>query len=222
MKRILVTAGLLYFFLVGSNVFAQSRISGTVNDASGALIPGVTVTATNVATGVMTTVVSNDTGAYNFASLPPGTYKLTSELPGFQGQTYDNVALGQSDQLRFNFKLTVASVAQAVEVTVDAQAVLTATSASVGQAIEQKKVEELPMVREDILDLVRIMPGMRVDPFGDQWPRQRSDPGLDALRNEPVPRRGRMQQPEHQTPGQQLEQQPADRPHHSQIESDST
>ncbi len=169
MKRILVTAGLLCFFLVGSNVFAQSRISGTVNDASGALIPGVTVTATNVATGVMTTVVSNETGAYNFASLPPGTYKLTSELPGFQGQTYDNVSLGQSDQLRFNFKLTVASVAQAVEVTVDAQAVLTATSASVGEAIEQKKVEDLPMVREDILDLVRIMPGMRVDPFGDQF-----------------------------------------------------
>lgn len=169
MKRTLVTAGLLCFFLAGANVFAQSRISGIVNDAQGALIPGVSVTATNTETGVTTTVISNETGTYAFASLQPGNYKLVAELPGFQGQTFDNVMLGQSDQLRFNFKLTVATVAQAVEVTVDAQALLTATSASVGEAIEQKRVEDLPMVREDILDLVRIMPGIRVDPFGDTF-----------------------------------------------------
>src|SRR5579871_3176786 len=129
MKRILVSAGLLCFFLAGANAFAQSRISGIVNDAQGALIPGVSITATNTETGVTTTVISNETGSYAFASLQPGTYKLVSELPGFQGQTYDNVTLGQSDQLRFNFKLTVAAVAQAVEVTVDAQALLTATNA---------------------------------------------------------------------------------------------
>jgi hypothetical protein len=169
MKRIVVIAGLLCFFLAGTSAFAQSRISGTVNDASGALIPGVTITATNTATGVVTTEVSNETGAYNFASLQPGSYKVTAELPGFQSQTFENVALGQSDQLRLNFKLTVSTVAQSVEVSVDAQALLTATSASLGQAIEQKRVVELPMVREDILDLVRIMPGMRADPFGDQF-----------------------------------------------------
>ncbi|HEY2382778.1 MAG TPA: TonB-dependent receptor [Terriglobia bacterium] len=169
MKGIFVSAGLLFFFLAGANAFGQSRISGTVNDASGALIPGVSITATNIETGVMTTVISNETGAYSFASLQPGTYKLVSELPGFQGQSYDNVALGQSDQLRFNFKLTVSAVAQSVEVTVDAQALLTATNASVGQAIDQKHVEELPMVRGDILDLVRIMPGFRADPFGDTF-----------------------------------------------------
>jgi hypothetical protein len=169
MKRILVTAGLLSFFLAGANAFAQSRISGIVNDVQGALLPGVSVTATNTETGVMTVVISNETGAFNFASLPPGTYKLNAELPGFQGQTFDKVALGQSDQLRFNFKLTVASVAQAVEVTVDAQALLTATSQSIGVAIDQKRIENLPMVKGDILDLVRIMPGMRVDPFGDQF-----------------------------------------------------
>jgi hypothetical protein len=169
MKRIVITAGLLCLFLAGTSAFAQSRISGTVNDASGALIPGVSVTATNTATGVVTTEVSNETGAYNFASLPPGNYKLTAELPGFQSAAFQNVILGTSDQLRLNFKLTVSSVAQSVEVSVDAQALLTATAASIGVAIDQKKVEELPMVREDILDLVRIMPGMRADPFGDTF-----------------------------------------------------
>jgi len=158
MKRVLVSAGLLCFLLAGANAFAQSRISGIVNDAQGALIPGVSITATNTETGVMTVVLSNETGAYNFASLPPGTYKLNAELPGFQGQLYDKVVLGQSDQLRFNFKLTVASVAQAVEVTVDAQALLTATSQSIGVAIDQKRVEDLPMVKGDILDLVQSCP----------------------------------------------------------------
>src|ERR1700758_4617167 len=169
MKMIFLTAGLVCFFLAGTNAFAQSRISGTASDASGALIPGVTVTATNAGTGVVTMVLTNDTGAYTFASLPPGTYKLTAELPGFQSQAYENVVLGQSDQLRLNFKLTVSTVAQSVEVSVDAQALLTATNSSIGVAIDQKKVQELPMVRGDILDLVRIMPGMRVDPFGDQF-----------------------------------------------------
>jgi len=121
MKRIFATAGLFCSLLVATTAFSQSRISGTVNDASGALIPGVTVTATNAATAVATTVLSNETGAYNFASLPPGTYKLTAELPGFQGQAFDNVVLGQSDQLRFNFKMTVSTVAQTVEVSVDAR-----------------------------------------------------------------------------------------------------
>ena len=169
MKRVILTAALLCFFLAATNAFAQSRISGTVADASGALIPGVSVTATNTQTGVVTTVISNESGAYNFASLQPGSYKLMAELPGFQNQTYDNVTLGTSDQIRLNFTLTVATVAQSVEVSVDAQSLLTATSSSIGEVLSDRRVAELPMVRQDVLDLVRIMPGMRVDPFGDQF-----------------------------------------------------
>src|SRR5437764_7922109 len=169
MKRGILAAGLLCFLLAATNAFAQSRISGTVADASGALIPGVSVTATNTQTGVVTTVLSNESGAYNFASLQPGSYKVIAELPGFQMQTYDNVTLGASDQIRLNFTLTVSSVAQSVEVAVDAQALLTTTSSSIGEVLSDKRVADLPMVRQDVLDLVRIMPGMRVDPFGDQF-----------------------------------------------------
>jgi hypothetical protein len=169
MKRILCAAGLLCFVLAGTNAFSQSRISGTVADPTGALIPGVTVTSTNTQTGVVTTVVSNESGAYNFASLQPGSYKVGAELPGFQIRTYDNVTLGTSDQIRLNFTLTVANVAQSVEVSVDAQALLTTTSSSIGEVLSERRVQDLPMVRQDVLDLVRIMPGMRVDPFGDQF-----------------------------------------------------
>jgi len=170
MNRLFPGVCLLAFLLAGTNSFAQNgSITGTVADPSGALIPGVTVTATNTQTGVMTTALTNESGAYNFASLQPGAYKLTAELPGFQTAAYDNVALGTAERLRFNFALTVGGVAQIVDVSVDAQSLLNTTSASIGEVLSDKRVQDLPMVRQDVLDLVRIMPGMRVDPFGDQF-----------------------------------------------------
>ena len=83
-------------------------------------MPGVTVTATHSATGVVTTVLSNDAGVYNLAGVQPGTYKLSATLPGFQTQTFNDVQLGNAGQLRLNFTLQVAAAAQAVEVTVEA------------------------------------------------------------------------------------------------------
>src|SRR6185436_46979 len=67
--------------------FAQSTnatVGGTVQDPSDAYIPGVMITATNTGTGIVTTVVSNEAGAYQFASLHPGTYDIQASLPGFQ------------------------------------------------------------------------------------------------------------------------------------------
>ena len=80
----------LYFvapFLFGATAFGQisnSDITGTVADATKAVLPGVTVTATNNATGVSVSNVSNEAGAYTILSIIPGTYKVTAELPGFQ------------------------------------------------------------------------------------------------------------------------------------------
>src|SRR5215831_3705335 len=73
--------------LFSMRLFSQSSaatVSGTIADSSGAVIPSVTLTATNNATGVVTTVVSNGAGVYNFASLLPGVYKITAEIPGFR------------------------------------------------------------------------------------------------------------------------------------------
>ncbi len=164
-----VTVPLCILFSLAPAFGQSSSISGTVADPSGALIPGVTVTAVSSGTGVDTKVVSNESGAYNFASLPPGTYKVSAALPGFQTAAFDNIVLGNAAQLRFNFTLKVGSVSTQVEVSVDAQSLLTTSSASIGEVLNEQRVRDLPMVRGDILDLVRIMPGMRVDPFGDQF-----------------------------------------------------
>src|SRR5262245_26613355 len=77
---------------LGQSVY--STISGTVEDPTKALIPGVALTATNTATGIVTTAISNEAGVYSFPSLQPGTYKVTAELPGFQTETYTDVQLG--------------------------------------------------------------------------------------------------------------------------------
>ena len=131
MNRIVSATALLLLVLLPGNVFGQSAnatVSGTVSDATGALIPGVTVTAANTQTGVVTTVVSNEAGSYNFASLQPGVYRLSAELPGFRTRSYTGVELGTSQQVRLNFTLEVGSVAQAVDVTVAADTLLATTS----------------------------------------------------------------------------------------------
>src|SRR6266566_8052384 len=132
----LPAALLTFVFFASAPLFSQSSngtISGTVADASGAIVPGVMVTATNNATGIVTTVLSNDAGVYNFASLQPGTYKVSATLPGFRTQTFNEVQLGNAAQLRLNFTLEVAAAAQTVEVSVEAGNLITTSSSSIGE-----------------------------------------------------------------------------------------
>src|SRR5262249_21121101 len=138
----------------------NARLGGTVADSSGALIPGVEVTATNDGTGIVTMVLSNEAGAYQFASLQPGTYTVTATLTGFQTQTYKQVALGISQQVRLNFQLQVGAAAQNVEVTVAADTLIATTSASVGNVLPDYKVNDLPMANRNVLDLVKTAPGV--------------------------------------------------------------
>src|ERR1051325_8050135 len=119
--------GTLVVCLLATASFAQinnATLTGTVTDASGAVLPGVTITATNTATRVVNSVVSNDAGAYNIASLIPGTYTVSGELPGFQKQNYQNVTLGNAVTVRLNFTLQVATQAQNVEVTIAADTLI--------------------------------------------------------------------------------------------------
>src|SRR5205809_3491844 len=112
---------LVFVFFASTPLFSQSSngtISGTVADATAAVVPGVTVTATNNATGVVTTALSNDAGTYNLPGLLPGTYKVTGTIPGFQTQSFNDVQVGNAAQLRLNFTLQVAAAATAVEVSI--------------------------------------------------------------------------------------------------------
>src|ERR671924_2363412 len=142
MKGSFVTAAVIVCLFFVMNGFAQvinATLNGTVTDATGALIPGAEITATQTETGVVSTGVTNESGTYQFPSLQPGPYRVSASLAGFQSQIFQ-ITLGTSQQIRQNFTLQVGAVSQAVEVSVAADQLLTTLSASVGNALAQNQV----------------------------------------------------------------------------------
>jgi len=146
MNRVLAMALVIVALTVSTSAYGQSSfatVSGTVSDTSNALIPGVSITAVNVATGVQTGTVSNESGVYNIPGLLPGNYKVTATLPGFQTATYTDVQLGNAAQVRLNFTLKVASANTTVDVTIPVDTLLATSSSSVGEVLTQQKVVDL-------------------------------------------------------------------------------
>ena len=164
-NRIVAAALLLLSFLTAFSQTTNATLGGSVSDASRALIPGVTVTATNTQTGIVSTAVTNETGSYNFASLQSGNYKVSAELPGFQTQSYSDVTLGVSQQVRLNFTLQVGGQSQSVEVNVAADTLIATTSASVGNVLPEYKVRDLPLASRNVLDLVGTASGTQGSNF---------------------------------------------------------
>src|SRR5689334_18495860 len=105
-------------FLVGafiSAVFAQtgtSSITGSVTDATGSAIPGVGITVINQDSGAKLETVSNEAGAYRVASLPPGTYRIEAELPGFNRLSRGPISLVVSETLAIDLQLQVGQVTE--------------------------------------------------------------------------------------------------------------
>jgi hypothetical protein len=152
--------GLIVCLLFATATFAQEGINasltGSVSDPTGALIPGVEVTAKNTATGVASTAITNETGTYRFPSLQPGSYEATAKLTGFSSQSF-RLTLGTSSQIRQNFILQVGTVAQAVEVTAAADVLLTASTASVGTVLQGNQIVDLPLVGRNVMDFATTM-----------------------------------------------------------------
>src|SRR5262245_28121223 len=169
--RRFITAWSLLCLILASQAFGQSSsasLSGTVSDAAKALMPGVNITATNSATGVVSTGITNESGTYNLPRLLPGVYAVSAELSGFQTRTFTEVRLGNAAQVRLNFTLEVAGLNTTVEVTASADRLLLESTSSVGAVLPEQAVSSLPSVGVmggDVLDLVRTLPGISlVDP----------------------------------------------------------
>src|SRR6476620_5270778 len=98
-----VCAAFAICLVFGTSVFGQvginASLGGAVSDASGAVLPGVEVTAKNVDTGVVSTNSTNECGAFRCPSLQPGDYEVSAGLPGFRSQAF-KLALGTAEQIR--------------------------------------------------------------------------------------------------------------------------
>ena len=158
---ILFSAWVLFFVLAthASAQTANATLGGTVADTTGALIPGMTITATNTETGIVNTVLTNESGVYQFASLQPGNYRVTAELTGFQTQVANSLRLNFSEQARFNFTMQVGALSTSLDVSIAAEAML-ASSSSVGSVLPEYKVNNLPLANRDVLALTSTMAGV--------------------------------------------------------------
>ena len=164
MSKRSLAAGLLLLFAFTISAFTQSSngsLGGIVQDPSGALVPGVTITLSNTGTGIVSTTISNESGAYGFPSVAPGTYKASAALPGFRTAVFSDVGVGTSAQVRLDFKLQIGEMAaQSVDVSVGTQQLLTESSATIGTVLAQSTVRDLPLIGGDVLSLISIMPGV--------------------------------------------------------------
>lgn len=147
----------------------NASLGGIVMDTTKALIPGVSITAKDVNTGVVTTTITNDAGSYNFPTLLPGSYEVTADLAGFKKTSATDVRLGLSSQGRLNFTLEIGSAGTQVDVNSSAQALLTESSASIGEVLPEERIRALPLVGNNVLDLLEVLPGFRVSAFGSAF-----------------------------------------------------
>jgi outer membrane receptor protein involved in Fe transport len=142
---------------------AQAELRGTVLDESGAALPGVTVTATQVDTGTSRTTTSTETGVFVMPALPVGTYRVRAELSGFSTIVQENLALAVGQSALLTFTMKVAAVQETV--TVAGQSPLVETKKSdLSGVVNPDQVASLPLNGRNWLDLAALVPGARGNP----------------------------------------------------------
>ncbi len=159
MRNVLVTILCLLAPVIMIGQTSNASLGGTVADGTGAVLPGVEVTARNVGTGIANTTLTNETGTYQFPNLQTGTYEVSASLPSFRTQQINNVVLGVSQQARINFSLEVGDVTTTVEVTVASDTSLSTTSASIGTVLPEAQVRDLPVGGRNVMELLAGMAG---------------------------------------------------------------
>src|SRR5205085_5940874 len=155
-KRIVIgLAAVLLACVLTTTVWGQAtaQISGTVKDQSGAVLPGVEVTATQTDTGIVRTTVTNETGSYVLSNLATGPYKLEAALPGFRTFVQNGIVLQVNASPVVNPTLEVGQVSEQVEVQASAALVETRRSA-VGSVIENQRIVELRLDGRIVTDLL--------------------------------------------------------------------
>jgi Carboxypeptidase regulatory-like domain/TonB-dependent Receptor Plug Domain len=136
-----------------------ATIRGTVQDPSGGVLPGATVTATNTGTKGVQTAVSDDRGQYLFAGLFPGTYDLKVELSGFKTYEQKGLSLSPSDNRGIDVRLEIGSQTETVTVTSQLEVIQTQTGAREG-VLTAKQIDNLSIIGRSALELMRILPGV--------------------------------------------------------------
>jgi hypothetical protein len=144
------------FALAGAPLWAQARLTGTVKDSTGAVVPSASVAVRNVETGQVTSAQTNVSGVYSVSFLNPGRYEVSCELRGFKRALRSGIVLETGTASTVDLTLDVGQVNDTVTVTASAP-LLESESGSLGQLIENKMILNMPIESRRVGALVRLM-----------------------------------------------------------------
>jgi outer membrane receptor protein involved in Fe transport len=161
-RRICLPLSLAVLFLtcaVPALAQFQAVIQGTVIDASGAVVPGAKVTATNQETGKVSTTITSGEGFYRISALAPGTYTVVAEASNFKKATYSNIKVDAETPRGLDPKLQVGNVQESVQVTAEAPEIET-ENGNVVSSLSTLQINRLPQNGRDPYELLRLTPGV--------------------------------------------------------------
>ena len=152
------------FFAPVAQAQFRAAIQGTVTDPQGEVIPGATLTLTDVDTNRVMTATSNASGVYNFNALPPDHFKLTADAPGFKHQVINNVRIVPEQANAVNVKMDLGEATTSITVSGDTVPALETQTASITGTVSSNQIEHLPSSGRDVFTLIQLAPGV----FGDR------------------------------------------------------
>src|SRR5512139_1274866 len=135
------------------------QIEGRITDASGGVLPGVTVTVLNENTGLTVTRVTDASGVFTFTNLPVGTYTVSAELQGFRKAQRTGFALTADGRVSADFALGVGELTESVEVTAVIGETVNRTRGEVARTIDSQQIKDLAFNGRNYLELASLIPG---------------------------------------------------------------
>lgn len=164
---LLLILSIMAFCSAGYGQQTTATIIGNVTDSTGASVVGATVKATNSATNTARTTVTDSVGQYSIPALQAGSYSIAVEIKGFQSQKIDGVVLDASQTARQDFKVLPGDVSQTITVESGSLgAVLQTENGAVGEVVNAKKIEDLPLNGRNFVQLAQIIPGVNTGTEG--------------------------------------------------------
>ena len=161
-RHAIVTSIAVVMLLLPGSALAQTfqaTVSGIVNDATGAVLPSVKVTATDTARGVSLSTTTNQDGVYVLQNLIPSTYRVIAEAAGFQTYQLNAFPLTAKQEAVLNITMQLGATNQAIEVQSQVQMV-EPSNATLGGVVNNKSIVDLPLVNRNVLTLMAIQPGV--------------------------------------------------------------
>src|SRR5262249_502137 len=137
---------------------SRGTVHGTITDATGAALPGVSVTVTNVGTNATQTAVSDTKGLYRISRLVPAVYNIDANLHAFKPVLRKDVQVRIGEDIPIDFKMELGSMNETISVT--ASAPLLDTTPTTGQVVEAKQIQQLPLADGTAYMLTRLAPGL--------------------------------------------------------------